>query len=442
MKLQLPPSWRLSTQFALLAAVLFFTLAASGEPLPLERAVRLALSHSTAAAIAHADVQRAIASYRELRDNRIPQLAAGSGLGYSYGFPLAIEGSAPSLVTVVAQSSLLNFAQNQYLGAARADIRAADLQDKDQRIAVILDVVISYAELARWETRLTRLEQDDAQARQMERAVSARLQEGVDTSVDLNKAKLVSARIRFHRSEARGSADVLRHHLSDLTGIPVSAIEIDPASIPALPPASRAESDSGEKALSSSFTVQIAQEHSLALSMRAAAEHRAMLPSLDFSAQYARLSSINNYNIYYQKFQPDNATIGVAIRLPIFNASQRARAEAADFDALKAKKQVEATRDKVSEETLKLQRSAEEMDAARDVARLEYELAQSALEAARTRNQTNVGTMHELADAQVQASERYLLYQDADFEYQRARLALLRATGELEPWVLPPAPSK
>ena len=36
------------------------------EPLPLERAVRLALTHSTTSAIADADVQRALASYREL----------------------------------------------------------------------------------------------------------------------------------------------------------------------------------------------------------------------------------------------------------------------------------------------------------------------------------------------------------------------------------------
>jgi hypothetical protein len=42
-----------------------------------------------------------------------------------------------------------------------------------------------------------------------------------------------------------------------------------------------------------------------------------------------------------------------------------------------------------------------------------------------------------LADARTQAAERFLLFQDADFAYQRARLTLLRATGELESWALP-----
>ena len=112
-------------------------------------------------------------------------------------------------------------------------------------------------------------------------------------------------------------------------------------------------------------------------------------------------------------------------------------AQAADSEALKAKKQAEATRNRISEETLKLERAVEQLEAAREVAQLEYQLAQSGLEAAQTRINAQTGTYHELADAGVQADERYLLYQDADFEYQRARMNLLRATGDLEKWALP-----
>jgi outer membrane protein TolC len=161
------------------------------------------------------------------------------------------------------------------------------------------------------------------------------------------------------------------------------------------------------------------------------------IPTLDFSAQYARLSTINNYNEYYKNFQPDNATIGVALRIPVFNAGQRARIDAAEAEAVKARKQAEAARNQVSEETLKLQRTAEQLEAAREVAQLEYQLAQSGLETAQTRIDAKTGTLHELADARVQAAARYLLFQDADFEYQRARLNLLRATGDLEKWALP-----
>jgi outer membrane protein TolC len=178
--------------------------------------------------------------------------------------------------------------------------------------------------------------------------------------------------------------------------------------------------------------------------MRASAEHRALYPSIDFSAQYARFSTFNHYAEYFPEktFQPDNATIGIALKIPLFNASQRARAARADAEALKAKKQAEATRNQVAEETLKLQRLAEQLGAAREVADLEYQLAQSGLEAARTRVDEKTGTLHELSDAHVQAAERFLLFQDADFEYQRARLNLLRATGDLENWALPVAATK
>jgi outer membrane protein TolC len=272
--------------------------------------------------------------------------------------------------------------------------------------------------------------------------VAERLQAGMDSAVDLNKAKLTVARVHLHRAEARGNADVLRRHLSTLTGLPVSSIEIAPETIPALP-AVATEEDLSQKAVASSPVVKFAEQHSLAEAMRASGEHRSFLPSIDFSAQYARLSTFNNYTEYFAgRFQRDNATIGFGLRIPIFNASQRARSDAAQAEALKAKKQAEATRNQVAEETLKLQRSADQLEAAREVAELEYQLAQSGVEAAQTRIDAKTGTFHELGDARVQAAERYLLFQDADFEYQKIRLNLLRATGDLEKWALPNAASK
>jgi outer membrane protein TolC len=435
MKLRLPRWLRLTNLLILSASAFTGERLAHAEPLPLQRAIELALAHSTVSAVASADLQRTYASYRELRNNYLPQFVVGSGLGWSYGFPLSLEGAAPALVNVIGQSTVFNPAQRQFMNAARTEWQASQLQSKDQRNAVIQDVAVSYAELAKWEARLTRLQSDETEAQQMEKAVAQRLQEGVDSAVDLNKAKLTSARVRLHMTEARGSADVLRRHLADLTGLPLPAIELAPETIPALPRVA-SEDNLPEKAVAASPAIKFAEQHALAESMRASAEHRSLLPSLDFAAQYARLSKFNNYDQFYRKFQADNATIGVAIRFPLFNASQRARAQAADAEAVKAKKQAEASRNQVQEETLKLQRAAEQLDAAREVAQLEYQLAQSSLDAAQIRVDAKTGTLHELADARAQANERYLAFQDADFEYQRVRLNLLRATGDLETWAL------
>ncbi len=442
MTFRLPQWLRFTSLLALLTAGFMAATRSQAEPLPLQRAIRLALAHSTSSAIANADVQRTYASYRELRNSYIPQLTLSSGLGWTYGYPLSIEGSAPALGNVIAQSPVFSPAQRQFLNAAKTEWHAAEFQDKEQRNAVIEDVVLTYAELAKWEARLGRLQQDEAEAQKMEQAVAERVREGVDSKVDLNKAKLTAARVRLHRAEALGSADVLRRHLSTLTGLPVSSIEIAPETIPALPPVA-VEEDLSQKAMASSPAIKVAEQHSLAESLRASAERRSLLPSIAFSAQYARFSTFNNYTEYFppHTFQRDNATIGVGLRVPLFNASQRARADAAAAEALKLKKQAEAARNQVAEETLKLQRAAEQLEAAREVAELEYQLAQSGLEAAQTRIAANTGTLHELADARVQAAERYLLFQDADFEYQRVRMDLLRATGDLEKWALPDAAS-
>jgi outer membrane protein TolC len=64
------------------------------------------------------------------------------------------------------------------------------------------------------------------------------------------------------------------------------------------------------------------------------------------------------------------------------------------------------------------------------------------VDAAQTRIDAGTGTLHDLADARVQASERYLLFQDTDFEYQKARINLLRASGDLEKWALAGSPSQ
>ena len=60
----------------------------AAEPLSLKRAVELALAHSTAAASANADQQRVFASYREARNQYIPQFILGSGTGKIMGIPV------------------------------------------------------------------------------------------------------------------------------------------------------------------------------------------------------------------------------------------------------------------------------------------------------------------------------------------------------------------
>jgi len=406
----------------------------AAEPLPLKRAVELALSHSTTAAAASADEQRVFASYREARNQYIPQLVVGSGLGKSWGFPLSLEGSAPSILNVNSQSTIFNPATRDFVRAAKTDWNAATIQTKDQRNQVIQDTVLSYAELAKWETLVAHLQEEHAAALKTERLVGERIKEGVDNPLMQNKAHLTTARLRLRLAEAQGAIDVIRTRLSHFTGLPASGIETMPDSVPPLPEVKQ-EDDLAGQAVRSSPAVQAAESRATAESFRARGEHRAMLPSADFAAQYGLLARYNNYDEFFKTFQRNNATIGVVLRFPFFNSSQRARAEAADATALKAKKDAEAARNQVSEETLRLQRSVEQMAAAQEVADLEYQVAQSNVESLEVRLDAGTVGWHDLQDAREQSNERYSSLQDANFELERARITLLRAMGELESWL-------
>src|SRR5882762_8118832 len=220
-----------------LALLLLVPASLLAEPVTLRHAVELALKRANGAAIAAADEQHASAAYRELRNSIIPQMTAGAGLGWSYGFPLSLEGAAPSLFNVTGQSPLYHFELKDYLGAARAETAGATLRSKDQRNQVIQDTVLSYAELQKWEQRLLRFHDTEADAQKMQAAVAQRVKEGVDSELEGTKARLSAARVRLRVTEAEGAADVLRERLSKLTGLPASGIQTED-SLPALPVAS------------------------------------------------------------------------------------------------------------------------------------------------------------------------------------------------------------
>ncbi len=423
------------------------------EPVSLKHMVELALAHATGAAISEAEEKRAVAGYRELRDGYIPQVTTGAGLGYSYGFPLALEGQAPSLFNITTQSALLNPSLHDFAQAAKAESAVASFNNKDQRNQVIQDAALSYAELAKWEQRLLKLKDSEAAAVKMQTAVAERVKAGIDNELDGTRARLSEARIRLRIAEAQGAADVLREHLSKLTGLPALGIQTDADSIPATPAPPPTEQPAKEAAATPS--IEAAMEHARAQYLRAQGEHKALWPSIDFAAQYALLSKFNNFQNYYipsqpcavaglnvlcttSNFQQNNATVGVSIRFPLFNASQRARAQGADADAVKASKQAEAARNRVSEEALRLQRTVTQMQAARDVAQLESEIADKTVTAVQSRMDAGTATLHDLGDARSLASERFIALQDVTFELERAQLGLLRSTGDLEQWALGP----
>jgi len=424
---------------AVLTGLLAVTSAAVGqEPLSFRRAVELALSQSSQMGLSHADEVRAYQTYLEARDSYIPKLAVGSDIGYAHGFPLSLEGSAPTLFNVTTQSSVWNPALRDFIKAANADWRASKSQGSDQRAQVIMDTALTYIELNRWESRVPILRAELNVAENVEYTVAERVKEGIDKAIERTEAELVQTQVRMHMTEAEGAVDILRTRLSQLTGLPANAIKTVPDSIPVLKEDTH-PNDVVSPQVQSSPAVAAAEQSAEAKQLRARAEHRALYPSADFAAQYGLVNtSLTNFEQFFvpHSFQPNNVTFGLLLRFPFLDRSQRARASAADAEALRARKEIEQTKNKAALDVLKLQHSVDQLLAARHIADLRYKLAENQLDAVRVRMEAVTTTQREMQNAAIDAGERTLERIDADFELQRAQLELLRVKGEVESWAL------
>jgi outer membrane protein TolC len=401
----------------------------------LRRAVELAIAHSGQASLADADQQKALAAYHEARSAYLPRLVLGSGLGASYGFPLSLENAAPSLFNVTSQQVLYSPAQSAFVRAARIDVQATTLAVRDQRDAVIQDTVLTYLELNKWTQDAGLLQTTLINNQKMEAVEQERIAAGVDKPVDLNRARLATARVQMRIAEATGSADVMRVHLSQLTGLPAEELATEPDSVPNLPDVKQNDS-LASKAAQANPGVKAAQQQALAKQFNAEGEHKSLYPSFDVAGQYAVLTNFNNYKTYIQNFRVNNASGGLVIRFPFFDSTQRARSAQAKADFIRASREADQAKEKISLETLRLQRSVQELQAAVDVAQLQYQINQSELEATETRLQSQVGTLREEQDARSRTEEAYNSLLDTNLTLEKAKIQLLRNTGELEPWAL------
>jgi len=416
-----------------LLSVLLPATSALCQKITLRRAIEATLSHS-GEIIPQADEARSYAAYREARNAYLPRVMFGSGLGGSFGFPLSLENAAPSLFNVTTQQVLYSPAQKAFVRAARASWDAGKMQSEDQRQGLIQDAVLTYIELNKWSQELDLLNTELANNRKMEDVEQQRVKEGVDRPAEYDKARLATARVRVRIAEASGFADVMRVHLAQLTGLSPAELATEPDSIPQLPELSQ-ESDLASKAVATSPAVKVAEQQATAKRFSAEGEAKAArLPSVDIAAQYGLLSNFNNYKTYIRNFQSHNATGGLVFRFPFLDTAQRARAAEAKADAIRSARDAEEAKNKVSLETLRLQRTVQELAAAVDVSQLEYNLAQSELESTQSRIKAETGTLREEQDARTRVEQTYNALIDATLALDKARIQLLHNTGELEQW--------
>src|SRR5450755_4684174 len=150
----------------LLSIALCFRLPAEIHPMTLREAVGRAVVQNPDIALARLDEENARHGVRVAKDPFAPRISVGSGLAYSNGFPMSIEGSAPSIVQARATQFLFNRQQSFAVAQAREQVRGAGFDVAGKRDAVAYRTASYYLEAER-AARVLTVARKDAESLQI-----------------------------------------------------------------------------------------------------------------------------------------------------------------------------------------------------------------------------------------------------------------------------------
>ena len=398
-------------------------------------AMDMALRSNPQVQLAEADVQRARAAVSEARDAYVPTLIGGSGLGESYGFPIG----QPTLFNVASQSLLFNFSQHDYIRAARFSLTAANLSLADARQAAAEDAAVTYISLDRDIRRMETLQQELTFANRLVDIVQQRIDAGQDNALALTTAKLTAAQIKLALLHAQDDEEMDQAHLGRLMALPPRGLTTVSESIPTFPPLTSA---SAPEVATNTPSVDSAYANARSKQQLARGDaHYLYRPQIAFVAQYSLFSTFNNYQVYYNNFQQNNAAAGIQLTLPVVDVVHRAKARESAADAVHAQRQADIFRDQELDGRLKARHATAELMAKADVATLEQQIAQQQLDVLLVELQNGSGngasppSPKDEMSSRIAEREKQLALLDLSFQVKQAQLNLLRQMGDLEAWL-------
>lgn len=412
----------------LLLAALPLTLCA--EQLTLQQCVARALENSADLRAAHAAQERAHEAYREARAQFIPNLVIGSGLAATRGMPLSIEGSAPSLFQVQSTALVLNQPQRHAIREAQQMWQSAESAAMHRRDQVAYQTAAAYLELHTVQRSMQYGKREIESATKIEQATAERVKEGREIPLEQARARLAVAKLRERTTGLEGRIAVLQQTLRALTGSQTDIETTDSTLAPVEMP--RTTEAAIERAIAEQQDLRRLEREVLARESRVKSERAQRWPQFELIGQYAMLSRTNNYDRFFRDFERHNAQLGVAMRFTIFDGNRiGARVGQAEADLAQARATLASARGTVSIDTAKAWRTVQQQEAAREVARLELDVARESLNVSLARFEEGRIPAAELERARSDESARWIAYLDANFQLERARLELHRQTGTL-----------
>jgi len=401
--------------------------------LTLKKTIDLALENSKD--IQLAKIQERLANHSALISKAafLPTLYAGSGAGYTYGIPETPGGRAPSVFSVTYNEQIFNEPLRGQAKELQEQARAQKINLEDARNTVIAQTASAYLELVKVRHSLDLLEKEKESAERILAITQEREGQGFELPMDITRAELTQAQIAQRILQLEDRDDELSTFLRNQAGLgadqPMDLAAAD------LPGAAEQEGDNlVALALENNSEIRMAESDVKAKEFRLKGEKRGYWPTLALVSIYSRLATFNNYEKYFQPntFQPNNYNAGVEVQVPIFSPAVKANVGVAEVNLQAAKAVLANKKSQISSDVRKMTRQVREKDAAKEVARLELQLAQQNVAMLQAKFDEGKVNLRDMEKARLDENDKWLSYLDANFDRQRAQLELLRTAGQLD----------
>ena len=415
-----------------LALALASALRAEVFPMTLRQAVDTALKQNPDLTLARLDQEKARQGVRVARDPFSPKLVVGSGLALTDGYPMSIQGAAPSIFQANATEFLFNRPQSYAVAQARENVRGAEFGVAVKREEVAYRAASLYLDAER-AARIGALARKDADSMQLVLdAVQAQVREGRALPLNEKQAAYNLAHVRQVAERLEADQETAETALAIALGFAaqdrVQPVE-EERTAPALP---KSEDEAIQSALEGSKELRQLESQIAAKRLEMRGAQAARLPRIDLVAQYALLSNINNYAQYFVKYQPNNVQLGMSFQIPLLSGpgvgAQAAQSQA-DVDRLRV--QVNSTRNRITSDIQQAFREEKTAATAADVARLDLEVAREQLSVLLAQMQEGRAPLREVEEARVLENDKWIAFYDAQYGVEKARWNLLRVSGGL-----------
>lgn len=399
--------------------------------LTLKHAIELALQNSKEIQVAKIQASVADRAAQITKAEFMPNLYAGSGLGYTYGIPETPGGRAPSIFNVTYTEQILNEPLRGQAKEMQEQSKAQKIALDDTRNSVITRTAMAYLELGKVRHSLELLRKEQESADKILQVTQERQGEGYELPVEVTKAQLTKAQVVQRILQLEGREDELEVFLRYQLGITEGqAIEVTPEELPG--EAQQAGDNLVALAMTQNSGLQLAESDVRAKEFRLKGEKRGYFPTLELVSIYSVLGKFNNYSQFFNSFQRNNFNAGIDMHVPIFSAHTKAAVGLAQVNLDAARVNLFNKRTELTADVRQKTRRVRERDAAKEVARLELQLTQQNVSVLQAQFAEGKLNLREVERARLEENEKWMAFLDAGFQKQQAQLDLLKTAGQLD----------